>query len=1416
MAKIIYSLPFDLQRDFWIGDWTAASISEVSTSNITLTLGSETIRLAGQFTVSGTTPTAGTITGFTYGSSGITALNVTDLSLSYAGFQQAVQNGDLNAVLGNDTNWIIGSASADKLYGFMGNDSMEGGTLNDTLVGSYGDDTLDGGSGSDYLQGGSGNDAYVIDNAGDKVIEGLNAGTDTVITSLAAYALGANVENLTYSQGTDLFVGTGNALNNLIVGNRLADKLYGLDGNDTLRGGNGNDSLDGGNGNDFLVGDAGASAVTTSASGVSPSNPSLPISLSMTMPEVAAAGTTSTTVTGYINNATLGSAKFNLAFVLDVSGSMASSFSGSAIGDVNRNGTGNEKVDAAIASFQSLVNSLKSAGLADAVRISLIPFSDSADIQAIGTASSDSNANGVADVIDAALALRDLGGTNYGAGLNKAIEFFNSSPKGDNFVFFISDGQPGDTYSSQLNTLRDKAGINATIRSLGIESGSGGYYDTLDLLDDGLANKSAIDVKSPAGLTSGLLSSQVNTADIKQLEIYKNGILVSTLAPAQLTQTPFGLKYSATIADLSSTGSDTIQTRLVLKDASSSFISTSQQISVGTLASNDSLVGGAGNDTLDGGAGNDTLSGGTGNDLYHIETTGKTIVEAYGAGIDTIETTLSYSLNNTAHQYIENLTLLGSTHLNATGNANSNRLEGNIGNNILNGRGGSDTLVGGYGNDIASYANSGSAIVANLGTGLVTATGKADQLNSIEGIYGSAYNDSITGNNLDNSFRGNAGNDTLAGGAGFDTVDYSRASAAITVQLHQSYSGGMASSADGAEGIDSLANDIEAVVGSGFADVISDATYSSYSFFNDRFDGGAGADVLNGGGGNDTLIGGAGNDTLNGGLGDFDAADYSRSSAAISGSLATGIMTVKLATPEIDMLTGIEVVIGTNYADSIAGGATNDSLAGGGSNDTLDGGAGNDTLAGGTGLDSLIGGAGDDVFYIDSVNDVIVETAGGGTDTAYIDIASGTGSKMLGEVENAYLTGGASLNITGGMGSNAIYGGTGADTLNGGTNVGADTLDGGAGIDWLSYAGHVSGVSGTLNATYSGLIDGDVTRNFENVIGSSFGDAITGDGYNNVIDGGAGSGNDNLYGGYGDDTLKGGGGVDLLDGGYGYDTVSYAHLASATTSIVADLSTGVVTNAEGNDTLISIEHVIGSAGNDSIRWAGTTVSYTDFLLDGGAGNDSLQGSLGDDTLIGGAGNDVLDGGPSNSTYYYARDRDIANYSASTSAVTVNLVTGLATGTATGTDTLLNIEGAIGTRYADLLTGSSAQADYFVGGAGADTLDGGIDAYQDVFAYTDVSDSRGSTFDTIRNFVSSGYYADKLDLAAIDGNTTDGYDSSSFSFIGTAGFSGAAGELRYAKTGTDTFIYADVNGDKVADMTLKLVGLHDLTSSHFYL
>ena len=105
--------------------------------------------------------------------------------------------------------------------------------------------------------------SYTVD-ATDIVIEAVNEGTDTIITSID-YTLPDNVENLTQT-GTAAITGVGNALNNVLTANKAdsqlfgdagQDTLIGNDGNDMLYGGTDNDALNGGNGVDALYGDGG-------------------------------------------------------------------------------------------------------------------------------------------------------------------------------------------------------------------------------------------------------------------------------------------------------------------------------------------------------------------------------------------------------------------------------------------------------------------------------------------------------------------------------------------------------------------------------------------------------------------------------------------------------------------------------------------------------------------------------------------------------------------------------------------------------------------------------------------------------------------------------------------------------------------------------------------------------------------------------------------------------------------------------------------------------------------------------------------------------------------------------------------------------------------------------------------------------
>ena len=144
---------------------------------------------------------------------------------------------------------------ADVLNGNPGDDNLLGLDGDDTLYGNGGNDTLDGGSGNDRMEGGVGNDTYVVDAAGDVVVEASNAGDDLVQASIN-YTLGSNVERLTLI-GSANINGVGNSLANALIGNVGNNLLDGGAGNDLIQAGDGNDTLQGGSGNDSLNGDAG-------------------------------------------------------------------------------------------------------------------------------------------------------------------------------------------------------------------------------------------------------------------------------------------------------------------------------------------------------------------------------------------------------------------------------------------------------------------------------------------------------------------------------------------------------------------------------------------------------------------------------------------------------------------------------------------------------------------------------------------------------------------------------------------------------------------------------------------------------------------------------------------------------------------------------------------------------------------------------------------------------------------------------------------------------------------------------------------------------------------------------------------------------------------------------------------------------
>jgi glucose/arabinose dehydrogenase len=148
---------------------------------------------------------------------------------------------------GDDT--LQGGDGDDELQGGRGANHLVGGNGADRLIGLDSRDRLDGGEGPDVMAGGGGADVYVVDDAGDVVFESTGQGMDTVRSSVTE-RLAPNVERLALT-GSDNLTGIGNALDNILVGNRGANLLKGLAGDDTLVW-SASDRYNGGAGSDTL------------------------------------------------------------------------------------------------------------------------------------------------------------------------------------------------------------------------------------------------------------------------------------------------------------------------------------------------------------------------------------------------------------------------------------------------------------------------------------------------------------------------------------------------------------------------------------------------------------------------------------------------------------------------------------------------------------------------------------------------------------------------------------------------------------------------------------------------------------------------------------------------------------------------------------------------------------------------------------------------------------------------------------------------------------------------------------------------------------------------------------------------------------------------------------------------------------
>jgi RHS repeat-associated protein len=389
---------------------------------------------------------------------------------------------------------------------------------------------------------------------------------------------------------------------------------------------------------------------------------------------------------------------------------------------------------------------------------------------------------------------------------------------------------------------------------------------------------------------------------------------------------------------------------------------------------------------------------------------------------------------------------------------------------------------------------------------------------------------------------------------------------------------------------------------------------------------------------------------------------------------------------------------GRDGMDLLIGGTGNDSLNGGAGNDTLNGGAGNDSLAGGIGDDVMIGGVGNDTYYIDNINDQVVEAVDEGTDTVRAGISWTLGANLenlvLTTSDAIDVTGNALRNsITGNSANNNLFGGDENDILKG--NAGNDTLDGGTGNDSLDggigddlmigsvgndiyYIDNINdqvveavdegtdtvraGISWTLGANLENLVL--TTSDAIDVTGNALRNSITGNSANNNLFGGdendilkGNAGNDTLDGGTGNDSLDGGIGDDLMIGSVGNDIYYIDNIndqvveavdegtdtvrAGISWTLGANLENLVLTTSDAIDgTGNALRNVItGNTGNNNLFGGDENDTLNggdgDDTLDGGNGNDTLTGGIGNDVLVGNSGNDRLTGGTGNDRFVYS-------------------------------------------------------------------------------------------------------------------------------------------------------------------------------------
>jgi len=636
------------------------------------------------------------------------------------------------------------------------NNIITGNSGNNVLDGGLGADTLDGGLGTDTLLGGEGNDIYIVDSTTDTISD--STGVDTVQSSVTYNLMSYTVlENLTLT-GSAAINGTGNSLNNVMIGNSGNNVFDGRAGIDTLMGGDGNDIYNVDSTVDTISDSMGIDTVQSSVTYSLVSHTDLE-NLTLTG-SVAINGTGN-----HLDNSIVGNSGNNML----EAGLGADTLTGGLGTDTLLGGEGNDVyiVDSTTDTISDVmgVDTVQSS-----VTYNLMSYTVLENLTLTGSAAINGTGNSLNNVM--------IGNSG------------NNVFDGRAGIDTLMGGEGNDIYNvdSTVDTISDSMGID-TVQS----SVTYSLVSHTDLENLTLTGSVAIN-----GTGNHLDNSIVGNSGNNMLEA---GLGADTLTGGLGTDTLLGGEgndvyivdtTTDTISD--STGVDTVQSSVTYSlvsytDLENLTLTGSAAINGTGNNLNNVMIGNNGNNVFEGGLGTDTLMGGAGNDIYIVDSTTDTISDS--TGVDTVQSSVTYSLIN--YTVLENLTLTGSAAINGTGNSLNNVMIGNSGNNVFDGRAGIDTLMGGEGNDIYNVDSTVDTISDSMGIDTVqssvtyslvshtdlenlTLTGSA----TINGT-GNHLNNSIVGNSGNNILMGGAGNDYLVGGLGNDTYSFGRGDGQDTV-----------------------------------------------------------------------------------------------------------------------------------------------------------------------------------------------------------------------------------------------------------------------------------------------------------------------------------------------------------------------------------------------------------------------------------------------------------------------------------------------------------------------------------------------------------------------------------------------------------------------------------------------------------